>query len=125
MTSSSRSRIDGGYGEAKRLGGLEVQDHLVFHRKLHREIARLVAAQNVIDIGGANIGSRHNSTIPVICRSAQAAGETLRRPIRHRATGALGTLNNRQRLDIFLERVALSAFRCDKHAEHWESNRGT
>ena len=23
-----------GYGKAKRLGGLEVQDHLVFHRKL-------------------------------------------------------------------------------------------
>ena len=36
------------------------------------------AAQNVIDIGGADIGSRHNSTIPVICHSAQAVGETLR-----------------------------------------------
>jgi hypothetical protein len=34
-----------------RLGGLEVHDHLVFHRKLHREIARLLAAQNAIDIG--------------------------------------------------------------------------
>ena len=32
-----------GYGKAKRLGGLEVQDHLVFHRKLHREVARLLA----------------------------------------------------------------------------------
>ena len=30
-----------GYGEAERLGGLEVHDHLKFCRKLHREIARL------------------------------------------------------------------------------------
>src|SRR6516162_11049068 len=41
-----------GYRKAERLGGLEVDDHLVFHRKLHREIARLRAAQNTIDIGG-------------------------------------------------------------------------
>jgi hypothetical protein len=33
-----------GYGKAKRLGGLEVQDHLELGRKLHREIARLGAA---------------------------------------------------------------------------------
>jgi hypothetical protein len=32
------------YGKAERLGGLEVQHHFVFHRKLHREIARLLAA---------------------------------------------------------------------------------
>src|SRR6516164_4714891 len=41
-----------GYGKAERLGGLEVQDHLEFCRKLYREIARLLAAQNAIDIGG-------------------------------------------------------------------------
>src|SRR5215475_1891904 len=41
-----------GYRKAKRLGGLDVHDHLVFHRKLHREIARLRAAQNAIDISG-------------------------------------------------------------------------
>ena len=41
-----------GYGKTERLGGLEVQDHLKFCRKLHREIARLLAAQNAIDIGG-------------------------------------------------------------------------
>jgi len=40
------------YGKTERLGGLEVQDHLVFHRELHREIARLRAAQNAIHIGG-------------------------------------------------------------------------
>src|SRR5262249_26887042 len=35
-----------------RLGGLEVDDHLELGRKLHWEIARLLAAQNAIDIGG-------------------------------------------------------------------------
>ena len=33
-----------GYGKTKRRCGLAVHDHLVFHRKLHREIARLRAA---------------------------------------------------------------------------------
>src|SRR5262249_37237964 len=33
-------------------GGLEVHGHLVFGRKLHREIARLLAAQDAIDISG-------------------------------------------------------------------------
>src|SRR6516164_8762293 len=41
-----------GYGKTERRGGLAVHDHLVFHRKLHREIARLRAAQNAIDISG-------------------------------------------------------------------------
>ena len=41
-----------GYGKTERRGGLAVHDHLVFHRKLHREIARLRAAQNAIDIRG-------------------------------------------------------------------------
>src|SRR5215471_17486033 len=40
------------YGQAKCLGGLEVHNHLKFCRKLHREIARLLAAQDAIDIGG-------------------------------------------------------------------------
>jgi hypothetical protein len=33
-----------GYRKAERLGGLEVHGHLEFCRKLHREIARLLAA---------------------------------------------------------------------------------
>ena len=33
-----------GHRKAKRLGGLEVYDHLKFCRKLHREIARFLAA---------------------------------------------------------------------------------
>src|SRR5262249_4862769 len=41
-----------GYGKTEPLGGLAVQDHLKFCRELHREIARLLAAQNAIDIGG-------------------------------------------------------------------------
>ena len=39
-----------GYAKTERLGGLEVQDHLKFCRELHREIARLFAAQDAIDI---------------------------------------------------------------------------
>src|SRR5215831_5212892 len=41
-----------GYRKAKRLGGLEVHDHLVFRRKLHREIARLLASHDAIDVSG-------------------------------------------------------------------------
>src|SRR5262252_1365416 len=40
------------YRKAQRLGGLAVQDHLELGRKLHREITRLLAAQDAIDIGG-------------------------------------------------------------------------
>ena len=41
-----------GYRKTERLGGLEVKDHLKLGRELHREIARLFAAQDAIDIGG-------------------------------------------------------------------------
>src|SRR6516162_3642694 len=41
-----------GYGKTQRLGGLEVHDHLKLGRQLHREIARLLAAQDSIHIGG-------------------------------------------------------------------------
>src|SRR6516165_982299 len=41
-----------GYGKAECRGGLAVHDHLEFCRKLHREIARLCAAQDAIDISG-------------------------------------------------------------------------
>src|SRR5262249_52421183 len=43
--------------QTERLGGLEVYGHLEFRRKQHREIARLRAAQNAIDVtGGTTIG---------------------------------------------------------------------
>jgi hypothetical protein len=46
-----------GYGKAERRGGLAVHDHLEPGRELHREITRLLAAQDAIDIsGGATIG---------------------------------------------------------------------
>jgi hypothetical protein len=38
-----------GHDKAKRLGGLAVQGHLELGRKLHREIARLLAAQDAIE----------------------------------------------------------------------------
>src|SRR6516164_4132683 len=41
-----------GYGKTECRGGLAVHDHLELGRKLHREIARLLAAQNAIDISG-------------------------------------------------------------------------
>ena len=41
-----------GYRNAERLGGLQVHGHLKFRRQLHREIARLCAAQDAIDISG-------------------------------------------------------------------------
>jgi hypothetical protein len=39
------------YGKAERRGGLAVHDHLEFCRKLHRKIARPLAAQDAIHIG--------------------------------------------------------------------------
>src|SRR6516165_4520473 len=41
-----------GYGKIERVGGLAVHDHLEPGRELHREIARLLAAQDAIHIGG-------------------------------------------------------------------------
>src|SRR6516162_8771251 len=41
-----------GYGKPERLGRLEVHGHLELGRELHREIARLLAAQDAIHIGG-------------------------------------------------------------------------
>src|SRR6516225_6670625 len=41
-----------GYGKAERRGGLAVHEHLELGRQLHREIARLLAAQDAIDISG-------------------------------------------------------------------------
>jgi hypothetical protein len=52
ITSSAMASSDG--GTVRPLCGLEVYNHLELGRKLHREIARLRAAQDAIDIcGGA------------------------------------------------------------------------
>ena len=50
------------YRKTERLGGFEVHGHLELGRELHREIARLLAAQNAIHIGGgATNGVSHGS----------------------------------------------------------------
>src|SRR6516165_5549075 len=41
------------YRKTERRGGLAVYDHLELGRQLHREIARLRAAQDAIHIGGS------------------------------------------------------------------------
>ena len=38
--------------EAERLGGLEIDDELVLGRRLHRQVGRLLALQDAIDIAG-------------------------------------------------------------------------
>jgi hypothetical protein len=50
LVSAQQNR--GGYFKTERHGGLAVHDHLEFCRKLHREIARLLAAQDAIHISG-------------------------------------------------------------------------
>ena len=52
--------------KSKRLGGLEVHDHLELGRKLHREIARLLAAQDAIHIGG---GTQFRQSATMVFRS--------------------------------------------------------
>src|ERR1700736_6640791 len=39
------------YGEAKRLGGLEIDNQFVAGRCLYRKLGRLFASQNAIDVG--------------------------------------------------------------------------
>ena len=48
-TSSTRPSRD---HEAERLGGLEVDHHFVFNRCLHRQVGRLLALEDAIDITG-------------------------------------------------------------------------
>src|SRR5262249_45059830 len=38
------------HSEAKRLGSLEIDDQLVFGRRLHRKIGRLLALEDAVDI---------------------------------------------------------------------------
>src|ERR1700716_4327743 len=45
-----------GYIEAERLGGLEVDDQLVLGRRLHRQVGRLLALEDAVDVaGGASV----------------------------------------------------------------------
>ena len=38
--------------EAERLGGLEVDDQLVLGRRLHRQVGRLLALEDAVDVAG-------------------------------------------------------------------------
>ena len=38
--------------EAERLGGLQVDDQLVLGRRLHRQVGRLLALEDAIDVAG-------------------------------------------------------------------------
>src|SRR6516165_10611668 len=44
-----------GYSEAERLGGLQIDDHKIFRRQLHRKFRRLCATENVINIAGTTV----------------------------------------------------------------------
>src|SRR6516164_6951889 len=76
--------------EAKRLSGLQVDDQLVFGRLLHRQIARLLAAQDTIDITRAApeqvdairgiAGSYAKETLPTLRKHLQGAGPCNRQP---------------------------------------------
>ena len=40
------------YGEAERLGGLEIDHQLVLGRRLHRQVGWLLALEDAIDVAG-------------------------------------------------------------------------
>ena len=52
ITSSARASSDGGHGEAECLGGLEVDHQLEIGRQLDRQIGRLLAFEDAINIAG-------------------------------------------------------------------------
>ena len=52
ITSSARASRDGGTVEAERLGGLEIDHQFVLGRRLHRQVGRLLALEDAIDISG-------------------------------------------------------------------------
>ena len=52
ITSSARASSVRRHGEAERLGGLEVDHQLVLGRRLHRQIGRLLALEDAIDVAG-------------------------------------------------------------------------
>jgi hypothetical protein len=44
-------RVDGGYKH--RFGGLEIDHKLIFRRRLHRQVDRLLALEDAIDLGAS------------------------------------------------------------------------
>ena len=58
--------------EAERLSGLEIDRQFVLGRRLHRQVGRLVALQDAIDVGGAR---RYSYKISPIGDQAAAGDE--------------------------------------------------
>ena len=52
MTSSARASSEGGTAEHERLRGLEVDHQLILGRRLHRQVGRLLALEDAINIAG-------------------------------------------------------------------------
>ena len=52
ITSSARASTRRRHVEAERLGGLEVEHRLVLGRRLHRQVGRLLALEDAIDVAG-------------------------------------------------------------------------
>src|SRR6516162_609281 len=80
-------------GDAKRLGGLEVDDEFEFRRLLHGEVGRLFAFENAADID-ANLVER---IVEAAAIAHQAAGEGELTVFERRGQRMAG----RQRRDLF------------------------
>ena len=52
ITSSARASSGRRHVEAERLGGLEIDHQLVLGRRLHRQVGRLLAPEDTIDVAG-------------------------------------------------------------------------
>ena len=72
ITSSARASSVGGTVEAERLGGLEIDHQLVLGRRLHRQVGRLLALEDAIDVAGR---------APVLVEQCQAHRRSSRRRV--------------------------------------------
>jgi hypothetical protein len=79
ITSSARASSVGGTVEAERLGGLEVDHQLVLGRRLHRQVGRLLALEDAIDVAGRAASFDH----------LVGAGEQRRRHVEAERLGGL------------------------------------
>ena len=52
ISSRAVASSDGEIDDAQRFRGLEVEDEIILGRRLHRQVSRLCAVQDTIDIAG-------------------------------------------------------------------------